>query len=483
MNRREFALGNKIRGHEMGLVGSLFVAAFPGGMILPFYVYLFGAGVVWEAIGIVVCMTIVWSFASYRLMRYSKRHQSICTIPGYLKHRFCDEKEYLRVISSCQIVILSIIIMSLLIKELGLIMFETFGLDSTITEFWTCNIISAYICIFGYKAIVKTAPYKAAYMMAVIILISIVILKDVGFLTLIQNMMAIDVTGSVSEYMNILFHNGRPLVAEDYISLLSMGLLASGMPFLLTAFFSAENSDKINRGKIVMIVFLQLFFASAAVMGGISRGYLYPHKMTNSLAKYISLFYHKLASEGSLGKVMGYMLISLIVLAVLITLEGSLSIAMMIVYDDIIRGGRLIRIKKKNERLYIVLVTFLIGLSCFIVSECIEDFSINVIVVFIAALGCSVAPAVLLSLMWKRMTKYGAIAGMIGGMLAVPLLKYAPFFGEMGNKKTLCDILGINSVVPAMLASFLIIILVSLITPKPSAQVQEEFDDVKHRMT
>ena len=156
---------------------------------------------------------------------------------------------------------------------------------------------------------------------------------------------------------------------------------------------------------------------------------------------------------------------------------------MMIVYDDIIRGGRLIRIRKKNERLYIVLVTFLISLSCFVISECIESFTINVIVVFIATLGCSVAPTVFMSLVWKRMNKYGAIAGMISGMLAVPFIKYAPFFGETGNKRALCDILGINSVVPSMLVSFLVIILVSVITPKPSAQVQEEFDDVKHRMT
>ena len=278
MNRREFALGKRIKSYELGFVGPLFIAAFPGGMILPFYVYLFGAGVFWEYVGIIICMALVWNYSSYKLMRYAKRHKSICTLPGFLKHRFKDDKDYLRIIMSVETVVLSIIIMSLIIKELGIIIFETFNIDCTIAEFCAAVIPAAIICVFGYSAIAKTAPYKATFMLAVVVIISVHAYFDQGIRTLVRNMMAMDVTGSVSDYMNVMYHNGRFLAFEDYVSLISMGLLALGMPFMLTTFFSVDNSDKINNGKIIMIVFLPIFFVSAAIMGGISRGYMYPHK-------------------------------------------------------------------------------------------------------------------------------------------------------------------------------------------------------------
>ena len=482
MNRREYALGKNIKGFELGLVGTVFVVAFSGGMVLPFYVYLFGAGVFWEYIGIMICMIAVWNFASYKLMRYSRKYMNIYSLPSYLKYRFKDEREYLRIIASSEIVILSIVIMSLLTKELGIILNEIFGLDSTFAAFFLCIIIATYLSIFGFNIIAKTAPYKAVFILAVVMTICMLTFNKMGIHTMIQNMMAMNVTGSVSNYMNVLIHNGRLLVPEDYVSLISMGLLASGMPFLLSTFFSAENSDRINVGKVVMIVFLPFFFASAAIMGGISRGYLYPQKLTNSLSKYIAIFYNKLFTDFGMNGLIGYLFLAVIILAVVITYEGSLHIIVTIIYDDIIRGGRLLRVKRKREGLYIAVITFMVTLICFIVSEFLDGFSVNVVVVFIGALGCSIAPTVFVSLAWRRMNKYGAVVGLISGLLAVPFFKYATFIGVRGDKRSLCDVMGVNSVVPSMLVAFLMIILVSLVTKKPSEKAVEEYDDIKHRI-
>ena len=69
------------------------------------------------------------------------------------------------------------------------------------------------------------------------------------------------------------------------------------------------------------------------------------------------------------------------------------------------------------------------------------------------------------------------------------LLKFAVYLADADNMIDTAEvmyirqILGVNSVVPAMLISFLMIVLVSLITPKPSEEIQEEYADIKHRMT
>ncbi|MBO4864533.1 MAG: hypothetical protein J5517_09210 [Eubacterium sp.] len=482
MERRKYALGNNIRGYELGLISTVFVVAFTGAIILPFYVYLFGAGVFWEFVGIIICMAFVWNFESYRLMRYARRHKNILSLPSYFKYRFGDSKEYLRIVASSEIVILTMVIMSLMIKELGIILYAVFGLDTTFTTFLVCFSIALYLGLSGFDSIARTALFKAVFLLAVIIIISIFAFKTMGIHTLIQNMMAMDVTGSVSDYMNVLYHNGKLLVPEDYISLIFMGLLTSGIPFLLSVFFSANDSSKINVGKFVMIIYLFIFFAAAAIMGVISRGYLYPEKLTGSLSIYIARFFKCLSQNGNMGVALGYLYILMIVLAMVITFEGSLHVVVTIIYDDIIRAGRLVRIRKSREKLYIIVITFIISIICYVVGECLNFISINLIVTFIGALGCAVAPTVLMSLRWRRMNKFGCIAGLISGLAAVPFFKYAAFFGDSDVRLSLSDLLGVNSVALSMLVSFLMIILVSLITPKPSQEVLDEYDDIKHRI-
>ena len=68
-------------------------------------------------------------------------------------------------------------------------------------------------------------------------------------------------------------------------------------------------------------------------------------------------------------------------------------------------------------------------------------------------------------------------------MVCVPFFKYADVFMVMGDKLTLCDVMGVNSVLPSMLCTYLIIILVSIFTPKPKEEVVNEFNDVRNRIT
>jgi Na+/proline symporter len=180
---------------------------------------------------------------------------------------------------------------------------------------------------------------------------------------------------------------------------------------------------------------------------------------------------------------MAFLLMILVGLAFVTAIEGSLHVIVTVLFNDIIMGGKLIRIRNGRDRLYILCITYIIAMLCFVISQCIGNVSINVLVVFLGTLGCSIAPTVFMSLVWKRMNKYGCMAGLVTGLLSVPFLKYAQLFQFSGKKVSLCDILGVNSVVPSMLISFLVIILVSLLTGKPDEAVVGEFTDVEHRIT
>jgi cation/acetate symporter len=89
-------------------------------------------------------------------------------------------------------------------------------------------------------------------------------------------------------------------------------------------------------------------------------------------------------------------------------------------------------------------------------------------------------PALVLGIFWKRATKWGATAGMIAGLgicIWYMVTRY-PFFGI--NAPRIWDIDPISSALFGVPAGFLVIIVVSLVTPAPRKELQELVEHVRY---
>ncbi|MBR5528507.1 MAG: sodium:proline symporter, partial [Clostridia bacterium] len=87
-----------------------------------------------------------------------------------------------------------------------------------------------------------------------------------------------------------------------------------------------------------------------------------------------------------------------------------------------------------------------------------------------AGFGATFGPLMLFSLFWKRTTRAGAVAGMLGGAGMVFLWKLC--ISKLGGAFAIYELL------PAFIFSAICIVVVSLITKKPSAEVEADFDSV-----
>ena len=87
-----------------------------------------------------------------------------------------------------------------------------------------------------------------------------------------------------------------------------------------------------------------------------------------------------------------------------------------------------------------------------------------------AGFGATFGPVMLTALFWKRSNKYGAIAGMIAGGIMVFLWKFV--ISELGG------VFAIYELLPAFVVAFIAIVVVSLVTEKPSKEITEEYDTV-----
>ena len=88
-----------------------------------------------------------------------------------------------------------------------------------------------------------------------------------------------------------------------------------------------------------------------------------------------------------------------------------------------------------------------------------------------AGFGATFGPLVLFSLFWKRINRAGAIAGIVGGGAMV-------FFWKLVIRP-LGGAFKIYELLPAFLFSSILIVVVSLLTTSPSAEIQKDFEEVK----
>ena len=86
--------------------------------------------------------------------------------------------------------------------------------------------------------------------------------------------------------------------------------------------------------------------------------------------------------------------------------------------------------------------------------------------------GATFGPIILFSLFWKRTNRAGAIAGMVSGGVMVFVWKLL--------LKPLGGVFGIYELLPAFLISCIFIIAISLLTEKPSEELQEEFEKARN---
>ena len=484
MNIQKYALGENINYVELGLLTTVFGVGFVGVAIFPFFMYYFGAGIFWGFAGVLICLVILWNLEAYRLKRYKQKFNEILTLPGYFASRFGKRGgEYVRGFVAAEILLLSFVVISLILKEMGIILENITGIPKVFVTLIIIGIVCVYIGCYGFISLAKTSLIKSILLIGMVVAVDVFIFNKLGMHQIIRNMMLTDITGSVNEYMNIFLYKGKFLELEDYISLMSMGLLPAGLPFLLTSFFAAKNSDYIKRGSRIMLIYVMFFAIASSVMGIVSRGYLYQYKITGSLSNYICMFYKTLAADGSNGKIISYVFLFGIILAFVTTLEGSLYIMIAIIREDIIGKSHFIRVKKDREKITLVIISLLLGTIIYAMSQSIKYMSINVVIVVIGAMGCSMAPVVIMSLIWKNMNAAGCIAGLFFGFMSVPVFKYAYLFDMQGAKASLCDVIGVNSIIPSMLVSTFFIVLVSKITGGASEEIKEEFTEVKNRIT
>jgi sodium/proline symporter len=243
---------------------------------------------------------------------------------------------------------------------------------------------------------------------------------------------------------------GAPLGAIGILSLLGWGLGYAGQPHILARFMAAQSAHHIIMARRVAMGWVVVVLL-AAVIVGLTGLLVLPERLVGPDSEKVFI----LMSTTLFHPAIAGICLAGVMAAIMSTAAAQLLVASSAFAQDFYKGifrrragGRELLWIGRAAVLAIAILAFIIGLDP-------NSKVLDLVSWAWAGFGAAFGPAVVLSLYWPRMTRAGALAGIVAGGLTVILWKQG---AEAGG------VFALYELVPGFLFSWLAIWLVSLAT-------------------
>ena len=448
-------------------------------MGLPGAIYALGTGEVWIAVGLFIGTVLNWLFISKRLYRYTIRANNSMTLPEYFTNRFHDEKKILLAISSVIIVIFFLVYTASAFASGAKLFNVVFGTPYHIALLIGAGVILLYTFLGGFLAVCATDFIQGLLMIVALVTIPIAAYFIIGGENIAAALDASGVAGGAASFMDPLQDGGKPVTAISIISNLAWGLGYCGMPHILVRFMAVKNETELKKSKAIGIIWCFISLVFACIIGVVGRAYLYASSGlvlgdngTSSENVFIQMITFMFNNDIA-APLIGGIFICGILAAIMSTADSQLLVASASMSQDLIKG--VFKKDAKDSQILVIgkITVVCVAIIAFFIAWDPNNSIMGLVSNAWAGLGAAFGPTVLMSLYWKRTNMQGAFAGMVSGALAVIIWDYIPLAGG----QTLGKATGLYSLLIGFALSIFCIVVVSLVTKKPSEAMEQEFAD------
>ena len=343
-----------------------------------------------------------------------------------------------------------------------------FGLDYTLMMIISALVIIIYSVMGGFLAVCTTDLIQGLLMFfALLILVTIGYASAGGAGEIMANLSSFNGYLSIWGVNDPATNTFVSYSTLDIISILAWGLGYFGMPHILLRFMAIRKTKQIRQSRRIATVWVVISLSAAIAIGLIGRAYLGDVLIAGKTQETV---FSALATT-LLPMLIAGVMISGILASTMSTSDSQLLVASSVISKNFFHG--IIKKDATDKQILIVSkVTVIAAALIGILFALDENSTVFGIVSYAwAGFGASFGPVVVLSLFWKRMNKWGALAGMLGG--AVTVIIWNELLNPLGG------IWGIYELLPGFIVAAVLIVVVSLLTKKPSEAVIAEFNSVK----
>jgi sodium/proline symporter len=428
-------------------------------MGLPGALFLSGVSEAWIAIGLVIGAWANWKFVAGPLRVYTERTDNALTLPDYFTTRFAADGKLLRIVAALVILVFFAVYCASGIVA-GARLFESvFGLSYAEALWWGAAATIAYTLIGGFLAVSWTDTVQATLMIFALILTPVIVILSTGGFG--------DSLAAVGQLdpAKLDWFKGGELGLVGIVSLLAWGLGYFGQPHILARFMAADSLAVIPQARRIGMAWMVLCLLGAMATGffGIAWFAQHPEQAGAVTENHERVFIA--LSNALFNPWIAGVLLSAILAAIMSTLSCQLLVCSSALTEDFYRG--FLRPRAGERELVWVgrAAVLAVALLAIFIARDPASRVLGLVSYAWAGFGAAFGPVVLFSLFWQRMTREGALAGIVVGALTVI------FWKQTGS--------ALYEMVPGVIAASLAIVIGSLLSRAPSAEVQARHQQVQ----
>ena len=429
-------------------------------MGLPGAIYLGGLMEAWMAIGLTIGAYLNWKLVAPRLRAYTEVAKNSLTVPIFLENRTRDRSHVLRIVSGVVILVFFTLYVSSGMVAGGKFFESSFGGEYLTGMFLIGGVTVLYSLFGGFLGASFTDFVQGIMMFLALIAVPIFAFIAVGSFEEVAAQITpeqLSWTGGQSVGAAIL----------GIVSAAAWGLGYFGQPHIIVRFMALRNAGEAKVARRIGMGWMIVSLLGTVLAGFIGIAYLNQQGIalddvtaeTVVLVMAQTLFHPFIAG----------LVLAAVVAAIMSTISSQLIVSSSALVDDI---ARVFFKKELSQRTGLwlgrggVLVVSIVAMALALDDE---SSILDLVGVAWAGFGAAFGPLILLALFWRKLTNWGAIAGMIVGSVTVFVW---PLLGT-----------GLYELVPGFILALVVTMIVSAATYTPDTSddraVQKEFTDTQ----
>ncbi len=407
-----------------------------------------GAPALWAVLGYTVVELWLFFYYAPRLRRFSEEHDCI-TVPDFFAERFTDRSGALRVTLAIVILIFMVSYVGAQLVGGGKAFAGSFGVQQDNGVLITAAIILVYTVVGGFLAVSLTDVVQAVFMIFALLFLPLIALFDAG---------GFSVVGVVLQTYDPSFMDPFAFAAGGIIGYLGIGFGSPGNPHIISRYMSIDSAEKLRFAGIVGTTWNVLMGVGALAIGWVGRSYYGDISMLPGSDP--EQLFPLLARDHLHPAIFGVVIASVFA-AIMSTADSQLLVAASSVirdiYEKVVRKDK--PLPEKKLVLYSRIAVLILVLISIVLALGASELVLWLVLFAWAGLGAALGPTSILALFWKKTTRAGVFAGVISGTVVTLLWYNIPALKSQ-----------MYELVPAFILSFILTVVVSLLTGKKTSR-------------
>jgi sodium/proline symporter len=426
---------------------------------LPGYAYASGFQAFWLAAGLLAGTYFNWRIVAPRLRVYSQLADDSMTLPEFLNQRFLDDSNSIRFIAAFFTLLFFLFYTVSGLVASGKLFNAVFGIPYEWAIVIGMSAILVYTFIGGFLAVSWTDLFQGLLMFIVLLIVPILAINQAGGIAAVNDAITQNKPQMFSLFMD---DNGDAIGVITILSLLAWGLGYFGQPHILARFKAIASPSYIASARMIGVSWSGLSMLGA-IMVGITGYVIFQNGEGLADAEQVFL----LLVNQLFTPILAGICLAAVLAAIMSTADSQLLVSASVLTEDIYKklAGRTL-----SDRHLVWTGRIAVVMLALLATWLARDPQSNVLMLVSYAwggFGAAFGPTLILALYWRRMNRWGALAGMLAGGLIVVVWK------QLSG-----GIFDLYELLPGFIVSFCVIIIVSRLTAAPGKQVTDRFDQM-----